>query len=161
VINDKQTARLTYLMDQYKLYHGHINTMFNYFLLLSGLILNAFIQSIQKQADINPIVSICIALFGAFTSFIALLIHIRSRDMLDTIEDGLKREELVIFQTGSGVLNKYPTRGFLFRHKYQFRITYWSFIIAFLAMAAYSMYLLYRSSYITDNCSHYCLLQMV
>lgn len=113
VINDKQTMRLTYLMDQYKLYRGHINMMFNYFLLLSGLILNAFIQSLQKQADISPIVSICIALFGSF------------------------------------------------RHKYQFRITYWSVIVAFLAMAVYSMYQLYRSNYKVDDCSRYCLLHMV
>jgi hypothetical protein len=140
---DKKSVRLEYLMDQYKLYHGHINLMFNYFLLLAGLILNGFIQSLQKQADISPVISLCIALFGALMSIISLFIHIRSRDMVYTIEDGLKIEELNIFPPGSGVLNKYPHRSFLFRHRYQFPITYISFVAAFLAMAGYSIYILY------------------
>jgi hypothetical protein len=32
----EKNQRLTYLLDVYKLYQGHINTMFNYFLLTSG-----------------------------------------------------------------------------------------------------------------------------
>ena len=135
---DKKSIQLEYLIDMYKIFHGNINTMFNYFLLLSGLIINAFIQSIQRQADINRKVSASIAAFGAAMSVISLLINIRSSDMLYTLEDGLISEEKVLFRAGGGVFTRHRRRSWSLRYKYLFPITYASFIIAFLLMFAYS-----------------------
>ncbi|GAA0577013.1 hypothetical protein GCM10009416_14520 [Craurococcus roseus] len=131
--------RLDYLLDIYKLYHGHINTMFNYFLIIAGLIATAYVQSMNVATQIDKAVPACISLFGAFISYIALRIHIRSRDMLDAIERGLCREEGRMFEPGRGFLTAdLPRRGLLGRHKHQFRITYWAFVFAFVAMAAYA-----------------------
>jgi hypothetical protein len=135
----EKNERLSYLLEVYKLYHGHINVMFNYFLVLSGLIANAYIQSMLKTADISRALSASIAAFGALLAFISLLIHIRSRDMLDTIECGLRREENALFPERNGFLNAAPSRAhWLFRHKYQFPITYCAFVLAFVGMAIYS-----------------------
>ena len=101
----EKNERLSYLLDVYKLYHGHINTMFNYFLIISGLIGNACIQAMQKKTCETESLPIWIALFGALMSVVSLLIHLRSRDMLDTIEAGLKREEDKLFPNSDGFLN--------------------------------------------------------
>lgn len=137
--NPEKNERLSYLLDVYKLYHGHINTMFNYFLIISGLFANAYIQSLYKQADFCKALPLFIALFGALMAAVSLLIHLRSRDMLDTIESGLKREEDKLFPNKDGFLNASPTRTSRFlRHKYQFPFTYLAFIAGFLAMAFYA-----------------------
>jgi tellurite resistance protein TehA-like permease len=136
---EARKQRLNYLLEIYKLYLGHINTMFNYFLIIAGLIATAYVQSMNAATQIDKAVPSSISLFGAFISYIALRIHIRSRDMLDQIESGLRREEEAIFQPGGGFLMaELPRRGPLGRHKYQFRATYWAFVFAFLVMAAYA-----------------------
>ena len=138
--------RRTYLIEIYKLYHGHTNTMFNYFLVLSGLIVNAFIVSMQAQAQISRGVSFAIALFGAFMSVIAYKIYLRSRMLIGAAEDALYEEELEIFPNDfkhgyflrpivrSVGLGKSQT------HFFQFTAIYRAFIIGFLALAAYSGY---------------------
>ena len=78
------------------------------------------------------------ALFGAFMSIVSLLIHLRSRVMLDTIGAGLKREEHKLFPNGDGFLNFRQPRAFWFqRHKYQFPLTYLAFALVFIGMAVY------------------------
>jgi hypothetical protein len=134
-----KNEQLSYLLDVYKLYHGHINTMFNYFMIIAGLTGNAYINSLPKKPGGDTNLAIWIALFGALISLVSLLVHIRSRDMLDTIESGLRREEDKLFPDKDGFLNAAPTRTwFLFRHKYQFPITYWAFVIGFVGMALYA-----------------------
>jgi hypothetical protein len=116
--------RVAYLVEVYKLYHGHINTQFNYFLIIAGLLFTAYVQSMSATAAISKAVPVSVAFFGAFMSFIGLRIHIRSRDMLDTIECGLSREEEVMFEKGGGFLTApTPRRWLLGRHKTQFRVT--------------------------------------
>ena len=133
-----KNERLSYLLDVYKLYHGHINTMFNYFLVISGLIVNGYIQASQKL-DTGPSIATGIALFGALMSLISLLIHIRSRDMLDTIETGLEREENLLFPRQDGFLNAAPTRArWYYRHRYQFPAMYLSFIAGFVLLGCVS-----------------------
>lgn len=113
--------------------------MFNYFLVLAALIANAYIQSMQKQAAISSNVSTSIAVFEALISWVALLIHKRSRALLDTIETGLRREEDILFPNGTGFLNvDVGYRPPLARHRYQFPFTYWAFVIGFMIMAGYS-----------------------
>ncbi len=136
--NDKKSVQFEYLVDMYKIFHGNINTMFNYFVLLSGLIINAFVQSMQKQAVINRKVSASIAAFGAIMSVISLLIHIRSSDMLYTLENGLLQEEKNLFPTGGGVFLSHRKRSWFLRYKYLFPITYGCFIIAFAMMSVYA-----------------------
>ncbi|MGA8193016.1 MAG: hypothetical protein WB902_06580 [Acetobacteraceae bacterium] len=138
-VEARRKDRVTYLLETYKLYHGHINTMFNYFLVLAALIANAYIQSMQKQAAISSNVSTSIAVFEALISWVALLIHKRSRALLDTIETGLGREEDILFPNGTGFLNvDVGYRPPLARHRYQFPFTYWAFVIGFMIMAGYS-----------------------
>ena len=138
-VSDIQKQRVTYLMDVYKLYHGHINAMFNYFLILSGLIATAYVQSANETAHMNKAVPACIGLFGALMSYIGLRIHRRSREMMDTIEASLRQQERLLFSDGGGFLTA-ETRpaSWLGRHKYQFQLTYWAFVIAFLLLFTYS-----------------------
>jgi hypothetical protein len=77
-----KNERLSYLLDVYKLYHGHINTMFNYFLLLAGLIANGYINSLPKNPA-STVLPSSIGLFGAAMSFGSFLIHHKSRLLLD------------------------------------------------------------------------------
>jgi len=96
----EKNQRLSYLLDVYKLYQGHINTMFNYFLLTSGLLANAYIQVLQKQA----VLSVCVAAFGALMALMSLFIHIRSRELLERIENGLEVEARNLFSNDQGFL---------------------------------------------------------
>ena len=114
----EKNQRLSYLLDVYKLYQSHINTMFNYFLLTSGLLANAYIQVLQKQV----VLSVSIAVFGILMALMSLFIHIRSRELLDTIEAGLKVEERNLFSTDTpGFLIARPKHPQWFRgHKHQF-----------------------------------------
>jgi hypothetical protein len=142
----EKNERITYLMDIYKLYHGHINTMFNYFLVIAGLIANAFIQALQRPGHMGWSLSAAVACFGVIISMLCLLIHLRSRDMIDVIEEGLGREERLLFPNGGGFLTiAPPRRGPLFRHKYQFPAMYLLVAVAFLLMALYSFSGLYHT----------------
>ena len=135
---DEDKARLGYLMDMYKLYHGHINTMFNYFLILAGLIGNAFIVSIQKNEIIANAVPTAIAVIGFLISAITWLIHLRSRALLDTLEARLRAEENVMFHNNAGFLTvPFGTGPFYRRHKYQFQALYAIFCFAFILAALF------------------------
>lgn len=136
--NGNAKQRLSYLLEIYKLYAGHVNTMFNYFLIISGLFVNAYITSLSVTAEINEIVPISIGILGAFLSLIACLIHIRGRDMLDTAERALNIEERNFFEEGAGFVSKVPYRPLYYRHSFQFPLIYGVFVFAFLAMAAYA-----------------------
>lgn len=139
VEGDLRRQRLSYLVDMYKLYHGHMNSMFNYFLILAGLIATAYVQSSSAAAKIDKAIPACIALFGALMSYISLRVHQRSRQMIDTIENGLREEEKKMFKQGGGFLNApIERRSWLGRHKYQFPLTYWAFISAFSLLTIYA-----------------------
>ncbi len=140
----EKNQRLSYLLDVYKLYQGHINTMFNYFLLTSALLANAYIQVFQKQA----VLSVCVAGFGALMALMSLFIHIRSRELLDIIEAGLKVEERNLFSTDNpGFLIARPKHTQWFRrHKCQFRFMYGVVVIGFLAMAIYAVAPIFKGS---------------
>lgn len=133
--------RLAYLVDVYKVYQVHINSMFNYFIVLAGLIANAYIQSLSRQADISWVVSAAIAIFGAVMSLVALAIHLRSRQLLEAIESGLVAEEDKLFSGSVGFLNiqRVPRKWFL-RHKIQFPIAYLLFTTAFVSMGVYAIF---------------------
>lgn len=136
---EEDAERVAYLQSMYSLYHGHINGMFNFFLVVAGLVGNAFILSYSSDYNIGIKAPFFIALLGLLLSIVFLLIHIRSRQLLDTIEAGLRTQESRIFGAGNGFLN-YP-RGssfFLLRHKYQFPIAYSLFAIAFVAAALFA-----------------------
>ena len=133
----EKNQRLSYLLDVYKLYQSHINTMFNYFLLTSGLLANAYIQVLQKQV----VLSVSVAVFGALMALMSLFIHIRSRELLDTIEAGLTVEERNLFSTDTpGFLIARPKHPQWFRgHKHQFRFMYGVVVFGFFAMAIYAV----------------------
>ena len=135
--NEKAKVRLSYLMDMYKLYHGHINTMFNYFLILAGLIATAFVQSTQNSSDLHGTeVPTAIAIFGCVLCGIGWAIHLRSRALLDTLEKLLRIEEDKMFDKDGGYLTFNPKAWFFSRHKYQFQAIYLLFCLGFLAAAA-------------------------
>src|SRR5208283_5152788 len=131
----EKNQRLSYLLDVYKLYQGHINTMFNYFLLTSGLLANAYIQVLQKQASLG----IYVAFFGALLSVISLCVHIRSRELLDVIEAGLKAQEKHLFsvdQPGFLTARRKHSQWFR-RHKWQFPVLYGVVVFGFVSMMIY------------------------
>jgi hypothetical protein len=135
-MSDKNQRSLSYLLDVYKLYQGHINTMFNFFLLTSGLLANAYIQVLQKQA----VLGLLVACFGVLMSVLSCLIHMRSRELLDVIEAGLEVQERTLFTPESpGFLtarqkHKSPFR----RYKYQLPFMHLLVICGFLAMSFYA-----------------------
>jgi hypothetical protein len=133
----EKNQRLTYLLDLYKLYQTHINTMFNYFLLVSGLLANAYIQILQKQAILGG----GVAGFGVLMSVMALLVHIRSREILDGIEAGLRIKERDLFAADSPGFITGRSKHWWWhrRHRYQFRFIYGSVAVAFLIMAVYAL----------------------
>jgi hypothetical protein len=136
--------RRSYLVEMYKLYQAHINTMFNYFLILSGLIANACIISLQ-QAGTSKMIPAAIGAFGFITSIVSFFVHLRSRELLDIIEDGLKREEGCLFAPETGFLNvSRHKRWKISRHRFQFRVIYILFAIGFLLFSAYAI-CIYRS----------------
>lgn len=139
-----KNEKLAYLLDVYKLYHGHINTMFNYFLVTTGFLTNAYIQALINADKIQPRITMTIASISGLLSLVALLVHLKCRRMLDTIETGLRREEEVIFSPGeSGFLKASIGSPKLFnpwymRHKYQFPFMYTLVTLAFFAGALYA-----------------------
>ncbi len=138
VIKRQNDDRRDYLMDMYKLYHGHINSMLNYFLIVTGLIINAYVQCLANK-DLGWYAGSLTASLGAFLALVFFLVHMRSRDLLETIENGLRSEELLLFEKGGGFLNAPVTRKYWFnRHKYQFPIAYGAFGLAFLGMALFA-----------------------
>ncbi len=139
VLDENAKQRLSYLLELYKLFDGHANAAFNYFLILSGLFANAYTTSLSRPLEINRIIPVGIAILGAGASLVAYLAHVRSRDMLDTIERGLRSIEQKIFEENSGFLNAcVAQRPWYYRYKYLFRVAYGTFVVAFLAMAAYA-----------------------
>jgi hypothetical protein len=127
---------LNYLLDVYKLYQRHINTMFNFFLLISGLLVNAYIPALQKQAVLGFVV----AVFGVLMATLSYLIHIRSRELLDVIEAGLEVQERTLFSADvPGFLTARPKHKCPFlRYKYQFPLMHMIVIFGFLAMSVYA-----------------------
>src|SRR5437660_4587258 len=129
--SDTNPRSLSYLLDVYKLYQGHINTMFNFFLLTSGLLANAYIQVLQKQA----VLGLVVACFGVLMSILSCFIHMRSRELLEVIEAGLRVQERSLFTAESpGFLtarqkHKSPFR----RHKYQFPLMHVIVVYGFVA----------------------------
>ena len=136
---DEQSERLKYLTEVYKLYHGHINTMFNYFLIVIGLIANAYVQALLNEKIELAHLAAMIAFIGALVSIIALKIHQRSRQFLDTIEAALTVEETQLFRAEPGFLISIPTPASpLARHKGQFLAMYWIAILSFFLGAIYA-----------------------
>ena len=131
----ENNQRLSYLLDVYKLYQGHINTMFNYFLLASGLFANALIQIWRKE----PVLSACVAAFAGLMSLLSLFVHIRSRELLDVIETGLRAQEDNLFSKDNpGFLTaRRKHRRWFRRHKWQFRVLYALVVLGFFTMAIY------------------------
>ena len=132
----KNQQSLIYLLDVYKMYQGHINTMFNFFLLISGLLANAYIQVLQKQA----VLGLLVAVFGVLMSILSCLIHSRSRELLDVIEAGLEIQERALFSADRpGFLTARPKHKSPFRrYKYQFPLMHMIVIFGFLAMSVYA-----------------------
>jgi hypothetical protein len=133
---DKNQLSLNYLLEVYKLYQRHINTMFNFFLLISGLLVNAYIPALQKQAGLG----VFVAGFGVLMSILSCLIHIRSRELLDVIEAGLEVQERTLFSADlPGFLTARPKHKSPFRrYKYQFPLMHMIVIFGFLAMSFYA-----------------------
>lgn len=137
--SEEDTERVAYLQSMYSLYHGHINGTFNFFLVAAGLVGNAFILSYSSDYRIPIKAPFFIASLGILLSIVFLLMHIRSRQLLDTIESGLRTQENRIFGSGAGFLN-YPSGSscFMLRHKYQFPIAYSMFAIAFIGAGLFA-----------------------
>lgn len=139
-----KNEKLAYLLDVYKLYHGHINTMFNFFLVMTGFLTNAYIQALINSGKIQPRVTVTIASISGILSLVSLLVHLKCRRMLDTIEAGLLREEEVIFSPSESGFLKAPTGSpklfnpWYMRHKYQFPFMYLLVTFAFFAGAIYA-----------------------
>ena len=139
-MSDVKNEKLSYLLEVYKLYHGHINTMFNYFLVTTAFLTTAFIQALINKI---PLAS-TIALISGALSLAAFLVHMKCRLMLETIEDGLLREEEKLFapsETGflKGAVGA-PARfnPWYMRHLYQFRFMYLLVTFAFFAAWLYA-----------------------
>jgi len=127
--------RLEYLKDAYAIYSNHINSMFNFYLVAGGLVANAYVQLLNPALGLPTFVKLIIAGLGFLLSCLFLLIHLRSREILDTIESALKAEERRIFGNRPGFLISLPQRKWsIKKHSILFPAVYVVFILAFGAM---------------------------
>jgi hypothetical protein len=107
-----------------------------FFLLISDLLANAYIQVLAKQT----VLALCVASFGVLMSILSCLIHTRSRELLDVIEAGLEIQERALFSADSpGFLTARPKHKSPFhRYKYQFPFMYIIVLYGFVAMSIYA-----------------------
>lgn len=132
-----QEQRLSYLRDLYGFCANHINTMFNFYMVAAALVGNAYIQTLNPEWGLLNKVPVTIAGMGLLLSIIFALVHLRSRMMIDGLEDAMKREETTLFPEG-GPLTTLRHPAFWRRHVFLFPAAYCLFGISFLAMALYA-----------------------
>jgi predicted Kef-type K+ transport protein len=132
---EQRGMRLEYLRDVYGIYSGHINSMFNFYLLVAALIAGAYVQTFDPDFALPRYVSLSVGTLGLLLSLIFLGVHFRSRTILDTVETALRVEEAVLFPTGRGFLISVPESPLGL--KFLFPAAYGVFIVAFICMAIF------------------------
>ncbi|WP_237152311.1 hypothetical protein [Oryzibacter oryziterrae] len=89
-MEDVDKERLKYLNEAYKTYITHINSMFNYSILVLSILCNGLINSLSDDRLNSTIAPAVIATVSFMVSVIFWLIHLKGRQLLDTIEALLK-----------------------------------------------------------------------
>jgi hypothetical protein len=104
--------RMEYSLRMYEYYTRHTNTIFNFYLVLSGLLVTAYVQAFSQEINLHPAGAAIVALAGIILSDLFHKIDVNSRNMMRRIHRDLKEVERVIYErseeAGDG-------RGFLTR----------------------------------------------
>lgn len=136
--DELRPLRLEYLRDCYSLCAGHINTMFNYYMIAAALAANAYIQALNPELQLPRSVPFWIAMAGLALSLIFFLVHMRSRMMIDTVETLLEVEEVSLFPYG-GPLKILPKPVIWRRHKFLVPAAYTVFLGGFVLMSLFAL----------------------
>ncbi len=127
--------RVSYLKDCYGFYIQHINSMFNFFLVATGLFANAYVLLLSKDYGIADGAKSAMCWFAALVCLIFLLIHLGTRRDLDAVESALRHHEKTLFAGSQGFLTAGKRKPILMRLKYLFPAAYLSFFLAFTLVA--------------------------
>ncbi len=85
-------ARLNYVWDWWK-YHGKQRTdMFNYFLIITGILANAYVNIIKGETS-QPEIAVSLGILGVIASIGFFLLDVRNRKQLERATDILIKIE--------------------------------------------------------------------
>lgn len=85
-------VRLTYVWDWWKFHAKQRTDMFNYFLIVTGILANAFVTLVKDKGG-QPAVAISLGVLGALASVGFWLLDVRNRRQLERATSILKRIE--------------------------------------------------------------------
>jgi len=115
-------VRLTYVWDWWKFHAKQRTDMFNYFLIVTGILANAYV-ALLKDEERQPSLAIGLGLLGALTSVGFCLLDVRNRRQLERATDILKRIESNQLCDQGEPLGLADIGGSLiFTHKFVFRL---------------------------------------
>jgi hypothetical protein len=127
------------LLEQYKLYAGHLNSVFNYYIVLAGLGVNAYVLSLKSDANLPLTAPLGIAAAACVVSVLFWLLDARSRVLVGHIEGQMAELEQAIYGARGGFVTSYPRpRGPLQRHGFLFPAIYLIFVAGFALLALHA-----------------------
>jgi hypothetical protein len=121
--DDLAQARLNYVWDWWKFHAKQRTDMFNYFLIITGILANAYVTLLKDTND-HTAVMIGLGFLGVITSVGFCLLDVRNRRQLERATEILKRIESDQLSDQGRPLGLADIGGSLiFKHKFVFRTT--------------------------------------
>lgn len=102
------STQLNYLLEMYKMYIGHLSSVFNFFLIFSALVLNAIAVTVTQGLNQTSSLDEWLILFGIAASVIFFLLDMRTRQIVGTIEISIKEFEKTNFDSRFAYLGNIP-----------------------------------------------------
>jgi hypothetical protein len=131
----KDSKKLEYLTGICTTYITHLNSVFNFFLVFSALVLNAIALTIDKDINGTSNIDEFVSVFGAIVGLAFLAMDSRTRKIIQHIECGIITEEKKVFPEQDVYLVGLPNPRFtILKHGYLFPIIYICFCVLFGAL---------------------------
>lgn len=119
--NDLTQMSLTYVWDWWKFHAKQRTDMFNYFLIVTGILANAYV-ALLRDGESQPVVTIAVGFLGILTSVGFCLLDVRNRRQLERATDILKRIEANQLSYHGKPLGLADIGGSpIYKHKFVFR----------------------------------------
>ena len=120
--DDLIQVRLTYVWDLWKFHAKQRTDMFNYFLIITGILANAYV-TLLKNGDRQHALAVGLGLLGIITSVGFCLLDIRNRKQLERATDILIKIEAGQLGIQGKPLGLADISGSLiYKHKFVFRV---------------------------------------
>ena len=119
--DDLTAVRLTYVWDWWKFHAKQRTDMFNYFLLFTGILANAYV-SLLKDVESRPALAIALGFLGVIASVGFYLLDVRNRGQIERATEILKRIEATQIGDQNGPLGLVDIGGpRIYQHRFVFR----------------------------------------